>query len=130
MTRLHYLLLIAPIIISLVSVFTPVAKTQISPLRTVWENPYTLTTYHPGSEVNSTFYTFPKVIWNGSQYADYIFNSSDMKAHRSTERGSGAMRKTDTFGEKRTLVAKNHVDFYRNNDKVWDHGVSLNLSRG
>lgn len=53
--------------------------TQAS-LRTVWENPFTQTTYRSDNEINSTFYTFPKVIWDGSQYVDYIFNSSDMSA--------------------------------------------------
>jgi hypothetical protein len=48
--------------------------------RTVWENPFTQTTFHQDNQVNSTLYTFPKVIWNGSQYVDYIFNSSDMSA--------------------------------------------------
>jgi len=71
-------LLMALIIISHLSFFTPAAKAQILPLRTVWEDPRTLTSYHPGGKVNSTFYTFPKVIWDGSKYVDYIFDSSDM----------------------------------------------------
>jgi hypothetical protein len=60
--------------------FAAGSEAQAPQFRTVWENPYTLTTYHPSDEVNSTFYTFPKVIWNGSQYVDCVFNSSDMSA--------------------------------------------------
>ncbi len=56
------------------------AEPESSTTRTVWENPWTLTTFGEGNRVNSTFFTFPKVIWNGSQYVDYVFNSSDMSA--------------------------------------------------
>ena len=74
------MLLVAGFIFSLMPIFSSEAKAQTPRLRTVWENPYTLTTYHTDNEVNSTFYTFPKVIWNGSQYVDYLFNSSEMSA--------------------------------------------------
>jgi hypothetical protein len=73
-------LFIVTLTISSLAIFSPIAKAQTSPWRTVWENPCTLTTFHPDNQVNSTFYTFPKVIWNGTQYIDYIFNPSDMSA--------------------------------------------------
>lgn len=57
-----------------------IQEPEASAARTVWENPWTLTTFHEDGRVNSTFFSFPKVIWNGSQYVDYIFNSSDMSA--------------------------------------------------
>jgi hypothetical protein len=72
--------LVVAIAVSSIPGTTLAAQSQTSPPRTVWENPFTLTTYHQNNEVNSTFFTFPKVIWNGSQYVDYIFNSSDMSA--------------------------------------------------
>ena len=74
------LLLVVALTISSIPILSPTARAQASPLRTVWENPCTLTTYQPNGEVNSTFYTFPKVIWNGSQYVNYILNTSDMSA--------------------------------------------------
>ena len=48
--------------------------------RSVWEDPWTLTTFQGDGSANSSFYTFPKVIWNGSQFVDYVFNSSEMSA--------------------------------------------------
>lgn len=51
---------------------------QVSTVRTVWEDACTLTSFHEDGKVNSTFFSFPKVIWNGSQWVDYIFASSDM----------------------------------------------------
>jgi len=82
MKRLMCAMLLTVLFISSIPAFRCVAgsEAQAPQFRTVWENPYTLTTYHPDDEVNSTFYTFPKVIWNGSQYVDYILNSSDMSA--------------------------------------------------
>jgi hypothetical protein len=82
MKKLMCALLIGAFLISTISTFTFAAtlKAQAPELRTVWENPYTSTTYHSNDEVNSTFYTFPEVIWDGSQYVDYILNSSDMSA--------------------------------------------------
>jgi hypothetical protein len=73
-------LLVAIIIISLIPTLASSAAASISPWRTVWEDPYTLTTYGPDNVVNTTFYTFPKVIWDGSEYVDCILNSSDMSA--------------------------------------------------
>lgn len=78
--RIACMFLIVAIAVSSIPEITLAAQSQTSPLRTVWENPFTLTTYHQDNQINSTFYTFPKVIWNGSQYVDYIFNSSDMSA--------------------------------------------------
>jgi hypothetical protein len=49
-----------------------------SNVKTVWDNPWTHTSYLANGRVNSTFYPFPKVVWNGSQWVDYILNSSDM----------------------------------------------------
>jgi hypothetical protein len=49
-----------------------------SAVKTVWENPWTLTTSYGDGKFNSTFFSFPKVVWNGSQWVDYIFNSSDI----------------------------------------------------
>lgn len=82
MKRLICAMLVTVFFISSIPAFTLAegSEAQALQFRTVWENPYTLTTYHPGNEVNSTFYTFPKVIWNGSQYVDCLFNSSDMSA--------------------------------------------------
>jgi hypothetical protein len=82
MKRLICAVLVTVFFISSVPAFTHAAasEAQAVQFRTVWENPYTLTTYHPDDEVNSTFYTFPQVIWNGSQYVDYVLNSSDMSA--------------------------------------------------
>lgn len=80
MRKLVCTLLIVVLTFSSLAIFSPTAKAQASPLRTVWENPYTLTTFHPNNQVNSTFYTFPKVIWNGTQYVDYIFNPADASA--------------------------------------------------
>jgi len=51
---------------------------EIPAVRTVWENAWTLTSFHQDGKVNSTFFSFPKVIWNGSQWVDYIFNPSNM----------------------------------------------------
>jgi hypothetical protein len=73
------MLLVVGLVTSLIPIFIHTDATQMS-LRTVWENPYTLTTYHPDNQINSTIYTFPKVIWNGSQYVDYLLNSSEMSA--------------------------------------------------
>ena len=82
MKRLICAVLVTVFFISSIPAFTLAAgsEAQTVQFRTVWENPYTLTTYHPDNEVNSTFYTFPQVIWNGSQYVNYILNSSDMSA--------------------------------------------------
>ena len=82
MKRLTCAILVTVLFISFIPTFTVVAgsASQTAQLRTVWENPFTLTTYHPDDEVNSTFYTVPQVIWDGSQYVDYILNSSDMSA--------------------------------------------------
>jgi hypothetical protein len=82
MKKLICAMLLAVFFISLIPEFTlaTCSETQDVKFRTVWENPFTLTTYHPDNEVNSTFYTFPQVIWNGSQYVDYVLNSSDMSA--------------------------------------------------
>ena len=82
MKRLACAVLIGIFLISSIPAFAFAAspEAQTPELRTVWENPYTLTTYHSNGEVNSTFYTFPKVIWDGSQYVDYILNLSDMSA--------------------------------------------------
>jgi hypothetical protein len=78
--RLICVLLVVGLVVPLIPVFSPVARAQTPLSRTVWENPYTLTTHNLDNRVNSTFYTFPKVIWNGSQYVDYILNLSDMSA--------------------------------------------------
>ena len=52
-------------------------KPRDSTDRTTWENPWTLTTFRETGKANSTFFSFPKVIWNGSDWVDYIFNSAD-----------------------------------------------------
>jgi len=87
-TKIHLLLnakkivsafCITAFLMSLIPVFT-FANEPKSALRTVWENPFTQTTFRSTNEVNSTFYTFPKMIWDGSQYVESIYNSSDMSA--------------------------------------------------
>src|SRR4030042_4570871 len=45
-----------------------------------WENPWTFNTLQEDGRVNSTFFSFPKVIWNGSAYVDYIYLPSDFHA--------------------------------------------------
>jgi|GEM_PF-1543039 len=83
MKKLICVILVTVFLISSIPVFTLAAggsETQAEESRTVWESPFTLTTYGPENKVNSTFYTFPQVIWNGSDYIDYILNSSDMSA--------------------------------------------------
>ncbi len=45
-----------------------------------WENPWTFSTLQEDGRVNSTFFSFPKVIWNGSAYVDYIYLPSDFRA--------------------------------------------------
>ncbi len=45
-----------------------------------WENPWTYNTLQEDGRVNATFFSFPKVIWNGSAYVDYIYLPSDFSA--------------------------------------------------
>lgn len=80
MRKVFSMSLIVAIVVSSVPGVTFAGQSRNSILRTIWENPYTLTSYRQNNEVNSTFFTFPKVIWNGSQYVDYVFNSSDISA--------------------------------------------------
>ena len=80
MKRLICILFILVVSFPLIPRLASAAEPEASTTRTVWENPYTLTTFGEGGRVNSTFFTFPKVIWNGSQYVDYVLNTSDMSA--------------------------------------------------
>lgn len=45
-----------------------------------WENPWTFNTLQEDGRVISTFFAFPKMIWNGSAYVDYIYVPSDLSA--------------------------------------------------
>jgi hypothetical protein len=45
-----------------------------------WENPWTFNTLQEDGRVNSTFFSFPKVIWNGSAYVDHVYLPSDFCA--------------------------------------------------
>lgn len=78
MKRLICVMLMNMILLPLLPNLIFTSEAHVSSVRTVWENAWTLTTFHDDGRVNSTFFTFPKVIWNGSQWVDYIFNSSDM----------------------------------------------------
>jgi len=72
-------LVTVPLFLSLVSASEVQASaSEVSAARTVWENAWTLTSFHQDGKINSTFFSCPKVIWNGSHWVDYIFNSSDM----------------------------------------------------
>jgi hypothetical protein len=66
------------ILLPLLPNFIFTSEAHVSSVRTVWENAWTLTTFHENGKVNSTFFPFPQVIWNGSEWVDYIFNSSDI----------------------------------------------------
>jgi hypothetical protein len=46
--------------------------------RTVWENAYTLATFYEDGKTNKTFFSFPKVIWDGTQWVEYVFHESNM----------------------------------------------------
>ncbi|MDH5770341.1 MAG: hypothetical protein OEZ25_03530 [Candidatus Bathyarchaeota archaeon] len=78
MKRLICVTLMSMILLPLLPNFIFTSEAHVSSVRTVWENAWTLTTFHENGKVNSTFFTVPKVIWNGSQWVGYIFNSSDM----------------------------------------------------
>lgn len=78
MKRLICVTLMSMILLPLLPNFIFTSEAHVSSVRTVWENAWTLTTFHEDGKVNSTFFTVPKVIWNGSQWVDYVFNSSDI----------------------------------------------------
>lgn len=78
MKRLILVALICVILFPLIPRSVYASEARVSLARTVWENAYTLTTFHEDGKINKTIFSFPKVIWDGSQWVDYILNASDM----------------------------------------------------
>lgn len=125
--RIACMFLIVAIAVSSIPEITLAAQSQTSPLRTVWENPFTLTTYHQDNQINSTFYTFPKVIWNGSQYVDYIFNSSDMSAGVGSVYLKVCPTRTvfyDPYREEERIQSESWIaEYYNMSDLSWSTDV-------
>jgi len=59
MKRLFCMLFVASLFWGLLPAYTHALK-HPSTVETVWENPWTLTTYYPDGRVNSTFFLFQR----------------------------------------------------------------------
>ncbi len=71
-------LLIGILLISYVPVGHPLVYAESdSEQNTFWENAFTQTSVLENGRYNSTIFSFPKALWNGTQWVDHIFNSSD-----------------------------------------------------